>query len=61
MKLKKEVLEEIVKDTLTNINKNLSLFLNIIEKSLETMKKYQKYFILIKYLEIGKNLFYWQI
>lgn len=33
MKLKKETLEEVFKDTLTNINKNLSLFLNIIEKN----------------------------
>ena len=33
MKLKKEALEEIFKDSLTNINKNLSLFLNIIGKN----------------------------
>jgi len=55
MQIKKEVLEEVFKDSLTNINKNLSLFLNIIKRILEMMKKYQKYFILTKYLEIGKN------
>ena len=39
MKLKKETLEEIFKDTLTNINKNLSLFFKYYRKELRNDEK----------------------
>ena len=44
MKLKKETLEEIFKDTLTNINKNLSLFFKYYRKELRNDEKISEIF-----------------
>lgn len=44
MKLKKETLEEVFKDTLTNINKNLSLFFKYYRKELRNDEKISEIF-----------------
>ena len=44
MKLKKEALEEIFKDSLTNINKNLSLFFKYYRKECKNDEKISEIF-----------------